>query len=69
MGKPAPTFWWKFNYDNGEKSIIVQSDYPGGQELARFTAPKATYLDHQIELAEKLIDDFVSGRKTPDWRK
>lgn len=65
MGKPAPTYWW--DYIDNASAIIVQSDYPGGEELARF--PVNGDEDIQLEKVEKLISDFNSGRKTPKWRK
>lgn len=60
--RTAPTFWW----DRVGDSIVVQSDWPGGQRLAAFSSvslgsPQA------IECAEQLISDFASGRKTPEW--
>lgn len=71
MGKPAPCFWWDFEHGkNGELAVIVQSDYPGGDELARFDVPKKElFADSYILQAEKLIDDFKTGRKTPLWNK
>lgn len=68
--KLVPTFWWDFSYDG--QAIIVQGSYPGGEELMRFplnsSKPMAT-AEEQIAKAEKLIEDFKSGRKTPNWQK
>jgi hypothetical protein len=64
--KPAPKFWWDFAQP-GESPIIVQSDYKGGERLAKFYFEK--YADKAIEQAETLIADFEAGRKTPEWRK
>jgi hypothetical protein len=63
--KSVPIFWWDFSPDG--KAIIVQGDHPGGEELARFPFRPTT--DEQIAKAEKLIQDFESGRKTPKWKK
>jgi predicted transcriptional regulator len=63
MGKPAPTFWWDFN----NKSVIVQSDYPGGECLARFVIPEDQDAQAQITAAEGVISDYEAGRKTPQW--
>lgn len=60
MSKPAPSFWWDFTEDCGH--VIVQSDYPGGDCLAKFPT-------EQLSKAEELIDDFKSGRKIPNWDK
>lgn len=66
MGKPAPKFWWKFT--GPTLDVTVQSDYPGGESLAVFkAAPGHKFRDEQVALAEKLIADFVAGRKTPQW--
>lgn len=62
MLKPSPRYWWDFTTDTAY--IIVQSDYPVGEELARFTANSSG-----LSSAEKLINDFESGRKTPNWSK
>ena len=65
MGRPAPTFWWDFTEDF---SIIVQSDWPGGEALAVFhPVPGEQYCDVQIQQAEQLIADYRAGRKTPIW--
>lgn len=66
MGKPAPKFWWDF-VDNAT-AIIVQSDYPGGEELARFVCDIG-HAEVQIEQASRLIADFEAGRKTPNWKR
>lgn len=63
MGKPAPTFWW--DYVDDATAIIVQSDYPGGEELARFNLGDG---DASAK-AQALIEDYQSGRKTPQWTK
>jgi hypothetical protein len=67
MGRPAPTFWWDM-VDNAT-AVIVQSDWPGGQELARFkpaeSQPASVGLVPQIDQAESLISDFKAGRQTP----
>lgn len=65
MGRPAPKYWWDFS-DNAN-SVIVQSDYDGGKCLATFAF--VGYVDRAIKLAEELISDFESGRKTPKWSK
>jgi hypothetical protein len=68
MGKPEPNFWWEIV--DGATAIIVQSDWPGGQELARFVQDSANCdMQPQIDAAEKLIAEYRSGRKTPEWRK
>lgn len=67
MGRPAPVFWWDHDLND---AVIVQSDYPGGEVLARFPVQhkkRATDMSPQIKLAENLIADFYAGRKTPDW--
>lgn len=64
MPKPTPKYWWDFT-DDFSTAVVVQSDYPGGEELARFEYTDSA--THAIEEAEKLIDDFKSGRKTPNW--
>lgn len=66
MSKPAPKFWWDF-VDNAT-AVIVQSNYPGGEELARFDAPSRGGAEQQIHAAEQLIADFHAGRKTPTWK-
>lgn len=69
MGRPTPDFWWDF-YPAGGDSIIVQSNYPGGEELARFTKPESQLgMEPQIAAAEELIAEFRAGRKTPRWAK
>lgn len=65
--KRAPSFWWDFAPDD-EMAVIVQSDYPGGQELARFKNSGSADCEQQIEKAVALIEDFKAGRKTPAWR-
>ena len=66
MGKPAPRFWWDFIGE--DCNVVVQSDYPGGESLAVFSAPGGIEnRAAQIEQAEKLIEDFRAGRKTPCW--
>ena len=66
MGKPAPTFWWKFT--GTDYDVTVKSDYPGGEALAVFRAALGQeYRDAQIAEAESLIADFQAGRKTPPW--
>lgn len=71
MGRPAPKFWWDFS-DNAS-AVIVQSDWPGGQELARFTPagtqPASAGLEPQIAQAEALIADYIAGRQKPTWAK
>ena len=71
MGRRAPEFWWDM-VDNAS-AVIVQSGWPGGQELARFTPvdtqPASIGLEPQIAQAEALIDDYKAGRKTPMWSK
>lgn len=71
MGRPSPDFWWDM-VDNAT-AVIVQSDWPGGEELARFapanTKPASVGLEPQIALAESLIADYKAGRKTPVWTK
>ena len=72
MSKPAPSFWWDMVHPPGNPTyILVQSDYPGGEALARFDAPtaqpKEEGLEPQIAQAEALIADFQAGRKTPQW--
>lgn len=65
MGKPSPTFWW--DRDN-KGDIIVQSDYDGGECLARFpVTPDQNDAWLQVSHAAELIDDYTSGRKTPNW--
>jgi hypothetical protein len=66
MGRPAPKYWWDF-VDNGT-ALIVQSDYSGVDELARFVCGVGS-AEIQIDQAERLIADFVSGRKTPNWKR
>lgn len=62
--RKPPEFWWDF--DGPNLDVVVQSDWPGGQCLARFsTASKCK--DKQIEAAEKLIKEYKSGRLTPVW--
>jgi len=63
MGKPAPTYWWDIN----NQSVIVQSDYPGGECLARYPVLEGQGADLQIATAETLIEDFEAGRRKPDW--
>lgn len=64
----TPSFWWDFN--GPESDVIVQSDWPGGQELARFKAPAGQESrEPEIEMAQALIADFRAGRKTPPWSK
>lgn len=65
MGKPTPNYWWDFT--DSATAVIVQSDYPGGDELGRFEI--VDYAELAIEAAEKLISDFIAGRKTPAWNK
>ena len=65
MSKPAPRFWWDMN----DHAVIVQSDHPGGEELARFEGEPGKDLEPQVVEAEKLISDYESGRKTPEWKK
>lgn len=71
MGRPIPDFWWDF-VDNAS-SVIVQSYWPGGQELARFTPadtqPASLGLEPQIAQAEALIADYKAGRQKPIWAK
>jgi hypothetical protein len=71
MGRRSPEFWWDM-VDNAS-AVIVQSDWPGGQELARFTPAenqsRSVGLEPQIAQAESLINDYKSGRKTPLWSK
>jgi len=66
MPKRSPNFWWDFIGD--DNSIVVQSDWLGGESLAVFRAVDGQqYRDAQIEQAEQLIADFKAGRKTPLW--
>lgn len=66
MGRPAPKFWWDFV--GNECHVLVQSDWPGGEELAMFkAAPGEKCRDAQIAQAEELIADYIAGRKTPPW--
>ena len=65
--KLVPTFWWDFSHDG--QAIIVQGSYPGGEELMRFPLKPAGTANEQIAKAENLIEDFKSGRKTPNWRE
>jgi len=66
MGRPAPTFWWKFQ--GAACDVVVKSDWPGGECLARFkAAPGEPYRDRQIAEADTLIQDYRAGRKTPLW--
>lgn len=67
MSKPVPTFWWDF-VDNAT-AVIVESDYPGAHELARFEVPEGRGAEQQIHAAEQLIADYQSGRKSPAWHK
>lgn len=71
MGR-TPNFWWDFA-PGVTDAVIVQSDWPGGGELARFTMPdeqsEREGLEPQIIEAERLIADFKAGRKTPAWGK
>lgn len=67
MSKPTPKFWWDF-VDNAT-AVIVESNYPGGEELARFEVPKGNGAEQQIRAAEQLIADYQSGCKTPAWRQ
>ncbi len=70
MSKPAPRFWWDIVHCVANSAVIVQSDYPGGEELARFEQSSlCVSLEAEIAQAEALIDDFESGRKTPEWKK
>lgn len=66
MSKPAPKYWWDF-VDNAT-AIIVQSDYPGDEELERFVCGVGC-AEIQIAQAERLIADFKAGRKTPNWKR
>lgn len=66
MGKPAPRFWWDFKQP-AQSPIVVQSDYKGGECLAEFQFEDDA--SAAIAQAEKLIQDFESGRQTPNWRK
>ncbi len=69
MGKPAPTYWWDYrNDDKGGVDVIVQTDYPGGDCLARFPV-LGKYSDNQVQQAGQLISDCKAGRKTPQWNK
>jgi hypothetical protein len=62
----APSFWWDFVGNNCH--VLVQSDWPGGEALAIFkAAPGQKFRDAQIERAERLIEDYKAGRKTPPW--
>lgn len=63
MTKPAPKFWWDFSLAG---TIIVQSDWPGGEKLAEFVYGNS---GEAIKQAEALIADFEAGRKTPEWKK
>lgn len=61
--KPVPRFWWDFDK---ELNVIVQSDQPGGECLARFVAvPGEQDAESRIQQAQKLIADFEAGRATP----
>lgn len=66
MGRPAPSYWWDFN--GPDQDVIVQGDWPGGEELARFKAPKGQVgRELQIAEAEQLIADYKAGRAIPSW--
>lgn len=66
MARKTPDFWWDF--DGKNLDVIVQSDWPGGEMLAIFTAALGTIgRDYQIAQAESLIAEYKSGRKTPPW--
>lgn len=63
MGR-APSYWWDF-VDNA-RAVIVQSDLPGCEELARFTAkPGQAETDDCVESAELLIQQLKSGQVSP----
>ena len=66
MGRPAPNFWW--NFQGPENDVVVKSDWPGGECLARFKAvPGEKYRDAQIFQADALIHEYRTGHKTPQW--
>ena len=64
MGRPIPSYWWDFD---SKQDVIVQSDWPGGECLARFYVEEKADTEAQIAEAEQLIGDFKAGRKTPPW--
>jgi hypothetical protein len=66
MSRPAPNFWW--NFQGPDHDVVVKSDWPGGECLARFkAAPGEKYRDAQIFQADALIQEYRTGRKTPQW--
>lgn len=65
MHRAAPKFWWDFAGDS-DTAVVVQGDYPGGEELARFElAHGQTSWEPLIGQAEALIADFAAGRERP----
>jgi len=70
MGRPAPKFWWDFIHENGNVvAIIVQSDYPGGEELERMPLRRGQDNESQMQIADQMIADLTAGRRIPNWRK
>lgn len=67
--RPAPRYWWDFEHtDDTVTAVIVQSDYPNNDCLARIPIVGDNG-DHAISVADKWIADFKAGRKTPQWEK
>ena len=66
MPRLPPRYWWDFVGDDHD--VVAQSDWPGGESLAVFKAPPGQETrGPQIAQALELIEEFKSGRKTPNW--
>jgi hypothetical protein len=57
--KVVPSFWWDFA--NGTKEIIVESDSDAYPVLARISIPDNESGDEYIEKAEKIITALNRG--------
>lgn len=73
MGKPSPKFWWDFkHYENGRMTVIVQSDYEGGEQLNEFECGENCEISGYCEGVTNAIitiKAYEEGRKTPKWNK
>ena len=73
MGRPAPSYWWDFKHsDDNQITVIVQSDYEGGEQLDEFECGSQCHISGYCEGVTKALNAikaYEEGRKTPNFKK